>query len=160
MVEQRQMTLPADDPEKYLSECTKIEPVAIDEEFIRTPSDVAFWNARFADALEVYLKAKAHMETEWARLRLLTREELLAKGEKATESAIDNNTEVRPEWAAARLTFIEAEVQKARIAGSCEAVRTKKEMLQSLGAKLRIEMGSDPMVRAEQAAASGAARGR
>ena len=48
------------------------------------------------------------------------------------------------------LALVEADVDRQRCRGIVDAISTKKDMLQSLGAKLRAEMGSDPMVRSEQ----------
>lgn len=155
-----QKSLMDKDPERYLDECTKILPEAIDEEFVRTPADLAYWNAKYADALDRFLRAKAHADSEWARLWLLTREELLAKDGKATEKVIDAKTEGHPDWAKAQVALIDAEVEKTRLGGRCDAVRTKKDMLQSLGAKIRAEIETDPQVRASHAAARDAARGR
>lgn len=143
------------DPEKYLRDCTTIAPEVLEEEFVRTPADVAYWNAQYADALEAHLRAKAHVDAEWARLYLLEKARAAAGGEKTTEALLKASVEVTAEYREALEKAIIAEAEKARAAGRVDAVRTKKDMLQSLGAKLRAEMESDPMVRREQVQLSG-----
>ncbi len=143
------------DPGQYLHECTTIFPEQIEEEFVRTPADIAYWNAQFADALDVYLRAKAAAKKEWARLWLLMKAQLSADGAKPTEKMIDANVEVHDDWQKAQLVLIDAEVNKAKLQGDVDAVHTKRDMLQSLGAKLRVEMMSDPQVRREQAQIGG-----
>jgi hypothetical protein len=133
--------------EDYLRECTSIYPEQIEEEFVRTPADVAYWNARYAEALEVSLRAKHFADSEWARIWLLHREERLAGGDKATEKVLENLTLTDPAYQAAREAMVVADVEKAKAYGHIDAVHTKKDMLQSLGAKLRAEMSSDPQVR-------------
>lgn len=141
----------AETDNEYLKSCTTIAPEAIEEEFVRTPADVAYWNAQYAEALGAYLKAKLSADREWSRLWLLTRESLIAAGGKPTEATVEASVTMHPDWEKAQLALIEAEVLKTEAYGRVDAVHTKRDMLQSLGAKLRVEMQSDPQVRREQA---------
>jgi hypothetical protein len=81
---------------------------------------------------------------------LIIREELLAKGDKATEKTVEASVECDAEYQEVRYRYVEAEAEKVRLAGIMEAMKSKKEMLISLGANLRVEMGSDPMIRSQQ----------
>ena len=68
------MTGPGDKTrDEYLAECVVINDFALDEEFIRMPADMAYWNARYADALRNYLLAKLDHERNAARLHLRTK---------------------------------------------------------------------------------------
>jgi hypothetical protein len=49
----------------------------------------------------------------------------------------------------AKMRAIEAEVDEKRLRGVLDAVRTKRDMLISLGAHVRIEMEHDPVIREE-----------
>ncbi len=149
------MSDPNVDQGTYLRTCIAIFPEQIEEEFVRTPADVAYWNAQYADALDAYLKAKAAADREWARLWLLVRAQLSADGAKPTEKLVDASVEVHDDWQKVQLSLIDAEVKKAQLQGHVDAVHTKRDMLQSLGAKLRVEMQSDPQVRREQAQVGG-----
>lgn len=144
-----------DDQAKYLRDCTAIYPEQIEEEFVRTPSDVAYWNAQYADALDVFLKAEAHRKREWARLYLLKKAEASAAEERTTETSLKAVVEASDEYAEAVQAEILAEAQKERMRGHVDAVHTKRDMLQSLGAKLRVEMMSDPQVRQRERQLSG-----
>lgn len=134
-------------PDEYRRRCVETEPMALEEEYVRLPADLAYWNARFADCLRTYLRTKLDFEQTEARLRLETRERLLADAKKPTESQVDATVLGLPEMVQARLLLVEAEVAKVRAAGVCEAVRAKKDMLVSLGAHVRAEMNGDPMIR-------------
>lgn len=138
-----------DEKLKAVQDAVKIEPLAMQEEFIRIPADLSHWNAQYAEVLKAYLLAKARTEHEWARIWLETREALLADG-KATEKLIESKAMCNPDWQKAHLSLVELEAEKARIRGIVDALEAKKEMLVSLGAHLRAEMESDPMVRRDQ----------
>jgi hypothetical protein len=142
-----------EDLESYLAECIKIDDLALDEEFIRTPADLAFWNARYADALRDYMLAKLEHERTAARLHLTIKaqaEDGTIPGlRKPTVSDVEAMVTSSPEFQASALALIEADIARQRARGHVDAVATKKDMLQSLGAKLRAEMAGDPAVRGE-----------
>lgn len=127
----------------------KIEPLAMQEEFVRMPADLAYWNAKLADVDKRFLLAKAQSEHSWAKLWLTTREKLLLSDGKATEKLIENTALADPEWQKAHLALVEVEAERSSIKGTVDAIRAKKEMLISLGATIRAEMDGDPMVRRE-----------
>lgn len=138
-------------PEQYLSECVTLDDLALDEEYIRTPADLAYWNARYADALRAYLTAKLAHETNAARLHLRVKADNdLGGGKKATVADLEAMVVVDPDYQRTAMAMVEADAERQRLRGSVDAIACKKDMLQSLGAKLRAEMGADPMVRAEQ----------
>jgi hypothetical protein len=136
----------ADEKLKAVRDAVKIEPLAMQEEFVRIPADLSYWNAQYADLLRRFLVAKAESEHLWARIWMETRETLLIDG-KATEKLIESKATCNPEWQKAHLALVELEAEKARVRGVVEAIEAKKEMLISLGAHLRAEMEGDPMVR-------------
>lgn len=138
------------EPDEYLRQCVRIEPLAIQEEYVRLPSDLAYWNARYASALRQHMMAKIESERVAARLRIELREQLLGRNAKVTESMVDSAVETHPDWQTARLEEIDAEVRKVQLHGVLDALRTKREMLISLGAHVRKEMDHDPAIRREQ----------
>lgn len=133
--------------EEYLAECLKIEPEAIQEEFVRLPGDLAYWNQQYSEALDTALKAKHNRKAVRGRRALEIRTELLEDGHKVTEGIIEASTDSDPDYVAACNAEAEAEAEKARIYGILDSVRAKKEMLVSLGAQLRQEMEHDPTIR-------------
>lgn len=130
----------------FLSKSVRIEPLAINEEYVELPAMLAYWNARYADALRNHLKSKLNVERTEARLRIECREMLATEG-KVTESMVEAAVIKHPDMEIARLEAIEAEVEKVRLGGAAEAVRAKKDMLVSLGATMRAEMEGDPSLR-------------
>lgn len=137
-----------DEKMEAVRDAVQIEPLAMQEEFVRIPADLSHWNAKYTEALKAFLLAKARAEEIWARVWLTTREALLADG-KATEKLIEAKAQGDEDYQKAHLALIEAEVEKARVMGVVDAIRAKKEMLISLGATIRAEMEGDPLLKRE-----------
>jgi len=141
----------------YLSNCVIIEPLAIEEEFIRLPADLAYWNERFAQANRAFLIADIEEKRTEARLHLECRARLtVEKGEDGkkvkapTVSDIEAEVNGHEDMQRAQDRLIAAEAEKVRLYGVLDAIRTKREMVVSLGAHMRAEMQGDPTLR-EQA---------
>ena len=141
------------DVDKYLAECVQIFPEGLQEEFVRLPADLAYWNARFAEALRGFLTGKINLDRTEARCRIEERERLGAAGGKVTESMVESAVEAAPEMEKAREALMEAEVEKVRLYGVLDAIRAKRDMLISLGAQHRAEMAGDPSIRERDRAA-------
>ncbi len=137
------------DPAEYLGECTRIDDLALDGEFIRVPADLAYWSGRYADAHRAHLLAKHALDTTHARLHLSIKAEADINKMKMTVADLDAAVKSHDEYLGAVLDLIDADADRLRLRGALEAVAAKKDMIQSLGAKLRAEMGADPMVRAD-----------
>lgn len=142
--------------EDYLADCVVIEPTALEEEFVRLPADLAYWNARLAGAHRRMLETKLGLERISSRLHLECREKLLAdaasksgeaKIKAPTVSDIEAAVSACPEMHAAQDAALTAEAEKVYIAGVVDAVRTKRDMIISLGAHIRAEMQGDPTLR-------------
>jgi hypothetical protein len=136
-------------PDEFLRDCVQIEPLALEEEFIRMPADLAYWTQRYAEAQRKCMLAKLDLDETDARLTLMHRERMLAVGDKATEKIVDSAVTSDPAMHAARAAFIEAEYEKNKLNGTVDAIRTKKDMLVSLGAHIRAELQGDPALRAQ-----------
>lgn len=136
--------------DEYLTDCVKIEPLALEEEYIRLPADLAFWNDRYAKAVETYLQAKHDSDTMYAKLLIIHRATLQNQGVKVTESIVEATILQDQKWLDVEQKRIGAEAAKARLSGVLDAVKTKRDMLISLGAHIRAEMERDPQVRERQ----------
>jgi hypothetical protein len=135
-----------------LGELVQIDEMAINVEFTTIAAHFAYYNERYAEAVREYLHAERERKLQHARLSLVKRE-LLAKGDKKpTEGTVTASVETDEVYQAAYVREIDAEASKERLRGVLEALRTKREMLVSLGAQLRVEMQGDPLLRAERAA--------
>lgn len=136
--------------DQYLAQSVTVEPLQLEEEFVRLPADLAYWHARAADALRDYQMSKLEQDKTEANLRIVVREHIIATGGKPTESQVESGVMLRPEYSEARARTIEAEVEYQRLRGVCEAVRVKRDALVALGQQARAEM-SDPVVRQQVA---------
>ena len=92
-----------------------------------------------------YLMAEMEKKKTEARLHLLAKANaaLSDKGKGKTVPDLKAEVEVHPEFLAATVDLIDADSEKLRMRGIVDAVTAKKEMLISLGAKLRVEMQGD-----------------
>jgi hypothetical protein len=133
--------------------------VAIDlanfnQELIDFPSLVAYWNAQLAVATKASMQAKVDKEREEARVWLAHKS--LAELDKKKLTLDDLRAKVTDNKDIQVLgdLWIEAEAERIRIRGIVDTLGVKRDMLQSLGAKLRVEMMSDPVVREQMAGAT------
>lgn len=152
--------------DEYLEKCVTVRPESLEEEFRRLPAELAYWNAKYAAAYRALALAEAHRRSVTSRTHLEMRERLksvteeeLAKTPKAklrqpTVGDIEALVEGDELVILARRAELEAECEKVRIQGAVEAVRTKKDMLVSLGAHIRAEMEGDPVLREQVRGAS------
>lgn len=138
-----------DNPDDYIRECVRIAPEALEEEFVRLPADLAYWNGQYADATREHLVAKLDLDRLYARLVIEHRERLANTNNKVTESMVESAVSNDDNYAAGRLRLIETEVDKVRLQGVVDAVRSKRDMIISIGAHIRAEMAGDPHLREE-----------
>lgn len=136
-----------DDIEDYYAECVAINEHDLDSEYKRVAADLSFWNARYADAVEAHGNAKREYEETKARASIEIRETAAGRGDKVTNPEVDAKVLLDPDVQDTHILLISAEANLKRARGRVDAIVTKKEMLQSLGAKLRLEMAHDPAVR-------------
>lgn len=140
----------ATESDEYLYECTHINDDDINNEFKRTSADIAFWSKKYADAVKESITAEINRKQVWSAKWIATKEMLVATGSRATIEDIKSNLETDNSVREARAREITAEFEKERIKGIMEAIRTKREMLISLGAHLRQEMQQDPTIKWSQ----------
>jgi len=135
-----------DDLDQYALDCVKIEPLALEEEFVRLPSDLAYWNNRYAEVYRYWQERKHIKETMAHTLGAFFREQLsvTSKG-RVTVAEVEEQVTLSEDFKQARAKELHGEVEKIRVQGVCEALRAKKDMLVSLGAHMRAEMGDMTM---------------
>lgn len=132
----------------YLLASVAVDEIAeLDGEMRKVPSDLCYWNSRYATAHKDHLISKVDLDRMKARLGIEHRERLNLTEKKVTESMVEAAIDTDERYIDARIATIEADSERLRVRGVCEAVAAKKDMLQSIGAKLRLEMAADPTVR-------------
>jgi hypothetical protein len=129
-------------------EAIEIDMSDLNEAIIRAPGDIAYWNQIYTDAQRKYLLAKQDYGIVRAKAWMKIREEGKSKTGKAlTVDDLKALVEIDEEVQEVSLALIEAEADKEKKKKFAEAVVAKKDMIQSLGAKLREEMRSDFSIR-------------
>lgn len=137
----------------YLRECVTIEPMALEEEFVRVPADLAYWGARWADAQKAASMAKLTRDQVEAAIDAEHRMAAASAGEKVTEKVIASRVLLDERMKAVEIELIEAEAQASRARAFCDAVRAKRDMVVSLGSQVRAEMQANPTIRDQMTAA-------
>lgn len=138
----------ADEDQRYMQSCVNIERDNMEHEYTRVSADQAYWNAKYADALETYGRSKLMRQRYETLLQLEAREDLRSSGSKVTEAMIVEIVAQNRQLHVMEDRELDAEVEMKRVQGVCEAVRVKREMLVSLGAHIRSELQGDPLLRA------------
>lgn len=132
---------------EYLRECVTIEPMALEEEFVRVPADLAYWGARWADAQKEAALAKLQRDQVEAAIDAEHRAVAASSGEKVTEKVIAARVVADERMRAIEIELIEAEARASRARAFADAVRAKKDMVVSLGSQVRAEMAANPSLR-------------
>lgn len=133
--------------DNYLADCVQILPEALNEEFVRVGADLAYWNEQFSRASRRFLHTKMALEQTEARLSIQIREALNGGGARVTEAMIVSRVITDDVYTEVRLGHVEAEAEKVRLYGVLDAIRTKRDMLVSIGAQMRAEMNADPTIK-------------
>ena len=123
-----------------IKSAVRIEPSVLNEEFVRLPSDLAYWNEVYANAVGALLDARRKVEETEALVYKELKSIVDDKGKAPTEAHMKANVTDDLRLKLARQNEDEAEVTKVRASGVVEAIRAKRDMLISLGAHIRAEM--------------------
>lgn len=134
--------------EKYAKECVRLEPTALEEEFVRYTADLAYWGQRLAEVKQDEALKKLSRDTTQADLDVGARE-ALAGDKKPTEAMISAWVQKHPAMSAAEKECISATFEVDRVRAVWEAMRAKRDMLVGLGAQQRAEMQHEPSVKME-----------
>jgi hypothetical protein len=136
----------------FLEECLEISPADLNDEFMKIPGQIAFWNERYATATYKHQTAKLHFERERARLFVALRNRPEPNTKKPPPmdaiSALCDDDDDLFELAE---EVARKDAERIKLKGICEAMLRKADMLQSIGAKLREEHRTDHSVRRQRA---------
>ncbi|PCJ25638.1 MAG: hypothetical protein COA94_06055 [Rickettsiales bacterium] len=146
--------------EAYLHESVSLDRTDLNREFARVSSDLAYWGEKYAQAERCHAEAKAEHEQVQARLyrqvRAVLEADAAAKASAAptkkaparvTDSHVESEVVLTADYAVAYQEVIDCESAKTRVRMIIEAVKTKRDMLVSLGAQLRAELRGEPHIK-------------
>jgi len=131
---------PIEDPQAHVRAAIHINGGDLRTELERLPADIAHYGFEFAKAHRAWISAKMASEEIKAAHGLLVREDMEALGEKTTEAKIDAKVTALRIVHDARAALIEAEYEREAMRAICDALRAKRENLQSLVHLARAEM--------------------
>lgn len=146
-----------EDLEAYRRACVRIEPEAINDEYVRVPSDLSYWSEMHANTYREWQLAKFAREQEWGsavtRSRaMLNSERGVASGRGPTVDQVDAHAINDADYVKAKRDEVYLEAETKRLLGMVDAIRTKRDMLVSLGAHIRAELEHDPLIREREVA--------
>lgn len=133
--------------DSYLADSVSVDELNLDTELARVSADLAYWSAQYAAAVNVHLNAKIDAKKAWGAAFLRLREDAITDGERATEKILEAKVVTDGGYLVSAYAESAAEAERARLRGVVDSVSAKKDALQSLCAKLRIEMEGDAYVR-------------
>lgn len=134
--------------DEFLRDAVSIDPLALNSEFIRLPADIAYWGERYASIFQEYSLLKAKRETLYSQLYVEIGWKIAERtGKKATVAEVEAEVTGDENYLNAKTAEIIAESEKVRLYNALEALRTKRDMLISLGAQIRLEQQNDPIIR-------------
>jgi hypothetical protein len=158
--------------EAELYDRLRIDPLALDTEFIQCPSNIAWLGAKHGAALRTYLHAKIGSKKLWALLLIQAREDLQAEQderqdaeekaaaaggrkptkvkERVTVGEVESRAGTYPMWLDAQAREADAEVAMTIAKTNLTAMLAKRDMLVQMGANVRAEMERDPIIRAHK----------
>ena len=160
---------------QYLKDCVDISPEELEDEFIRLPADLAYWNHQYAETIKEAQRAKFLREQTFARLHTDLREEMMNEAREAVVKSLEEDSKSKmkakaptiadiesavythAEYIAAKEREIQADGEKARLYGVVDAIRTKRDMIIQMGADRRAVMMGDPILREQTKAAQSSA---
>lgn len=138
--------------ELRMREAMRLNPLELEEVFVRLPAEIAWVSAQYAHAIGAHLRAKARAKRLRGLLEIRVREELedagvKGGGKRPTESMVDARVEQLPEWQEAQEEEIAADVAREVARGRLSAIMAKKDSAVQLGAAHRAELERDPVIR-------------
>ncbi len=124
-----------------------VVPEDIQGEYERLPGQLARALGVYADAAKDVLRLECEVKRVYAEVYLRTKVVLQGRTPKATESVVEATVESTKMYNAACMSLVEAQGRKLKANTEVEALRAKKDMLISLGAHIRAELGGDLSLR-------------
>lgn len=142
------------DGENYKSELHTdliIDDNELDDEFMEQSRKFAWWAAVEVLAKDYYEVKKMELKRLYAVTDAMSREEGKASGTKKTEKMVENEVLTNQVYQKTENELAEIRKQYGLAHAGKESFEQRKEMLVSLGANYRAEIGADPTVMKDKA---------
>jgi hypothetical protein len=133
--------------ERDLRDRLRIDPSALEDEFVRCPGDIAYIAGLHAKAMGVHLIAKIRQKRLRALLTAEARQALINLGSKATVAEVEAAVDSDIRWIEAQVEEDTANVLREDAKGKLLAAVAKRDMIIQMGANFRAEMQRDPSIR-------------
>lgn len=130
-----------------LQRSIEIMPEALHENYVTMASELSHWGARYGAAVHNRLRTKRRLAIVEAEATTKAHTTLLNEGVKPTEALVNATLRQTAAWQVAAEEADLAEAVERETAAHMEALRTKRDMLISLGAHVRAEMQGDLVMR-------------
>lgn len=147
------------DAEMALRARLRIDPEALEEEFLACPADIAYLGALHARAIGEQLRAEGKAKRIRGLVYVQTRQRLIDAHGKATEAHIEAEVDQDKRVVLADAEEIDAQVTLTKAKADFAAVMAKRDMLVQMGATYRAEMERDPAIARERRELRAARRG-
>lgn len=131
----------------YLYDCVTVMPEALQEEFVRVSGDLSYWSRRYSLAHRAKLLAEVRRKQVIAEQYFAIKERLIKETGKGTAKDVEYAIELDERVQESKAAEIEADFEKEQIKGTLDAIRSKRDMLVSVGAQIRAEMAQDPFIK-------------
>lgn len=117
-----------------------INPLDIQGEFCRVSEDLGWWSVLAAEAESELVRAKQKLDRVEAAQADLVRSMLLSEGTKPTVDVVNSKVRRSQVVQAAENEYAEAVFNRTKLKGIALAIKTKADMLVSLGSMIRAEL--------------------
>lgn len=128
-------------------ESLDVSPENIQSEYTRIMNEFGYYLSVATEAHRDYLMAKASLENFRAKLFASTKRKLEDDGEKSGDKLVEQMVRADSRLEAKVQDVIEAQISREQTHNACTILSTKRDMLISLGAHVRTEMGGIPTLR-------------
>jgi hypothetical protein len=147
----------------------RIDPLALEKEFIEIPAQIAYFGAVYGRSIGEHLRAEIRRKKLWGLVVMQARDDLEIENDRAairetsdatkenrkpkdvkiriTESMVESRAQQSKLWEDAQLDEARAEVHRETSKSNLAAILAKKDMLIQMGANARAEMERDPIIR-------------
>lgn len=132
-----------------------VDELQINEDLLQAecsqqPSKYSMWAAAQSEAERLSDTAKLRLDVVEAQMSDKCRKDMIASGDKPTDTKVELAMRMTPEWQTARQELIDTRFKESMLSKAEKAFVQRKDMLQSMVSMKLREMSAPPEVRAER----------